>query len=103
MKIKELKKTREKELKALEGLLDKKVLEMSKIQVKILSGKEKNLKAAKLVKRDVAQLLTLINEKKIDDKLESEEVKNSVDNEKKVKSENITKKVTKNKKKETNK
>lgn len=65
MKIKELNNTRTKDLKTIETLLTKKRLEMSKIQVKILSGKEKNLKTMKFIKKEIAQLLTLINEKKL--------------------------------------
>lgn len=70
MKIKELKNTRTKDLKTIEALLAKKRLEMSKIQVKILSGKEKNLKTMKFAKKEVAQLLTLIKEKKLISKIE---------------------------------
>lgn len=62
MKIKELKKIRTKEIKELNTLLAKKRLELGKIQVKILSGKEKNLKAAKHTKKEIAQLMTIIKE-----------------------------------------
>lgn len=61
-----VKNLRTKELKELKTFLDKKRLELAKIQVKILSGKEKNLKAAKFVKKEIAQLLTILKERSQD-------------------------------------
>ena len=65
MKIKELKTTRTKDHKELVDLLSKKRLDLAKIQAKILSGKEKNTKAVKHARKEIAQLLTLIQEKEM--------------------------------------
>ena len=65
MKKKELNKLREKSIKQLQTLVDKKKLELVKIQSKMKVGKEKNLKSTKNLKRDVAQILTIIREKEL--------------------------------------
>lgn len=64
MKTEEIKKLRNKELREVETLLDKKRLDLAKFQVKILSGKEKNLKVVKAMKKEIAQIMTLIRERK---------------------------------------
>ncbi len=65
MKRKSLQKLREKGIEELK----KKVLAMKKEQVelvaKIAVGREKNLKSTKNLRRDIAQLLTLIREKEL--------------------------------------
>lgn len=63
MKTKDLQNLRGKELKEVESLLAKKKLELSKLEVKILSGKEKNLKARKNLKKEIAQIMTVLKEK----------------------------------------
>lgn len=64
MKTKEFKSIKIKEIKELKNLVSKKKLELIKNQVKILSGKEKNLKKIWALKKEIAQLLTVIKEKK---------------------------------------
>lgn len=63
MKIKELGKIREKDV----AVLQKEVVELAQQRDKALAdmaaGKESNLKKAKLLKRDIAQYLTIIREK----------------------------------------
>ncbi len=63
MKINTLKEKREKAVVDLE----KEALELKgqyvKVLTQIMSGKEKNLKKANLIKRDIAQLKSIISEK----------------------------------------
>lgn len=63
MKTKEFKSIKIKEIKELKNLVSKKKLELIKNQVKMLSGKEKNLKKIWGLKKEIAQLLTVIKEK----------------------------------------
>ncbi|MDP1759914.1 MAG: 50S ribosomal protein L29 [Candidatus Woesebacteria bacterium] len=63
MKTKEFKSIKIKEIKELKNLVSKKKLELIKNQVKMLSGKEKNLKKIWALKKEIAQLLTVIKEK----------------------------------------
>ena len=63
MKIKELKDLRTKEVKDLNAFVAKKKLEVIKNAVKISGAKEKNLKLSKIVKKEIAQILTIIKEK----------------------------------------
>ncbi len=59
MKIKEVKELNTKTVKELEALLAKKKLELSKNQVKISGGKEKNIKVVWALKKEIAQILTI--------------------------------------------
>lgn len=61
MKIKEIKELKTKEIKDLENLVSKKKIELVKNQVKIVSGKEKNLKKAWNLRKEIAQVLSIIN------------------------------------------
>lgn len=63
MKIKELKEIKNKEVKDLEKLVSKQKLELIKNQVKIAGGKEKNLKKSWALRKEIAQLLTIIKTK----------------------------------------
>jgi len=65
MKIKELKDLRGKEVKELSAFVAKKKLEVIKNAVKISGAKEKNLKLSRIAKKEIAQILTIIKEKKI--------------------------------------
>lgn len=64
MKTKELKNLKEKEV----GELEKQVSELKKkvvlIYMNIRIGKEKNLKVVKNLRRDLAQVLTILSQKK---------------------------------------
>ena len=65
MKAKEFGNLKIKEIKELKSLISKKKLEQIKIQVKMHSGKEKNLKRIWALKKEIAQVLTLIKEKEL--------------------------------------
>lgn len=52
-----------KEIKELKSLISKKKLELIKNQAKMLSGKEKGLKKNWMLKKEIAQISTLIKEK----------------------------------------
>lgn len=69
MKIKEVKELLTKTVKELETLVSKKKLELVKNTVKIAGGKEKNLKVAWQLKKDIAQILTAIKVKELEQKL----------------------------------
>ena len=61
MKIKELKDLKLKKLNDLNRMVSDLKLELLKNQVKIAGAKEKNIKRAKLIKKDIAQILSIIN------------------------------------------
>jgi ribosomal protein L29 len=63
MKKKDLTDLRNKKINELEKLLSKKRNELINTYAKIKAGQEKNLKKAKNIRRDVAQILTIIREK----------------------------------------
>lgn len=65
MKKKELTDLRNKKTNELEKLLSKKRNELINTYAKIKAGQEKNLKKAKNIRRDVAQILTIIREKEL--------------------------------------
>jgi len=73
MKKKELDDLRAKDLKALRHVAIEKELEVSKKKMEIMGGKDKNIVAARSMRRDLAQVLTLIREKEIMEKLEAKE------------------------------
>ena len=52
-----------KELKELEKMLSKNKLDLIKNQVKIAGGKEKNLKKSWALRKEIAQILTLMKGK----------------------------------------
>jgi ribosomal protein L29 len=70
MKRKEFNDLREKDIKALRILATAKRFEASKKRMEILGGKEKNLKATNNLRHDLAQILTVIREKEIIEKLQ---------------------------------
>lgn len=63
MKIKELKDIKTKDIKDLERTVSKLRMDLSKNAVKVAGGKEKNLKIAKNIKKEIAQILTIIKSK----------------------------------------
>lgn len=60
MKIKDLKELTTKTVKDLQDLVLKKKLELVKNTVKIAGGKEKNLKIGWNLKKEIAQILTIL-------------------------------------------
>jgi large subunit ribosomal protein L29 len=62
MNAKELRQKNEQELSDTKKNLEKEIREVS---LNTLQGKEKNVKKAGLLRKDVARLLTVLNEKKI--------------------------------------
>jgi len=63
MKKNELKAVRTKSSAELAKMLDDKTADLEKVRLDLVSGKEKNLKKAKNLKKEIAQVLTVINEK----------------------------------------
>lgn len=61
MKKNEFNKLKDKSLGELVELVHSKKLEVSKLQVKIATGKEKNIKLIKNLRKEIAQIFTLIN------------------------------------------
>lgn len=77
MKKKELIDLKGKTLKDLRKLSAERISEAKKIKMRQIGGKEKNLKSYRNARRDIAQILTLVREKEILEKLKakSEELK----------------------------
>jgi ribosomal protein L29 len=82
MKRKEFNDLRSKTIKDLSKMVSEKKLEAEKIKMKILGGKEKNLKVHKNLSREIAKILTLIREKEIIESLQpkNEDVKKGKEN-----------------------
>jgi ribosomal protein L29 len=72
MKTKDLKDLRTKDVKSLMKLATDKGLEAAKAKMGAVSGKEKNIKLALNIRREVAKILTLAREKEILEKIEAE-------------------------------
>lgn len=68
MKIKEVKDLTTKTVKELETLVSKKKLELVKNTVKIAGGKEKNLKVGWTLRKEIAQIMTVIKMKGLEEK-----------------------------------
>jgi large subunit ribosomal protein L29 len=75
MKKKEIIDLRGKTIKDLSKMAMTKKEEVRKSGVSVGAGKEKNLKVLKNTKREIAQILTIIREKEIMEKLEAKEAK----------------------------
>lgn len=69
MKRKELTDLKNKEIKDLIKMAAEKKFEAKKVRLNISGGKEKNLKMGKNIRRDIAQILTIVKEKGIMEKL----------------------------------
>lgn len=65
MKKQDLKELTKKTIKELESLLEQKRKDLLSVSLAIQAGKEKNLKKAKAVRLDIAQILTIIREKQL--------------------------------------
>lgn len=72
MKRNDLATLRQKEVKDLEKMLKEKKAELAKIGVNTALGKEKNVKKAANLRREISQILTIIRESQI---LKKEEAK----------------------------
>jgi ribosomal protein L29 len=70
MKKKEFNDLRAKDLKTLEKMAREKRFEADKKRMEIVGGKEKNLKATNNLRHDLAQILTLVREKVLIEKLQ---------------------------------
>jgi ribosomal protein L29 len=70
MKRKEFNDLRIKDMVTLRKLAMEKRLEAAKKKMEILGSKEKNLKSTGSLRHDLAQILTLIREKEIVEKLD---------------------------------
>lgn len=68
MKKKELQEIRKKSQKDILSLVEKNKKELFKIMFDIKTGKEKNIKKAKNLRKEIAKLLTISKEIEIDKK-----------------------------------
>ena len=75
MKKKDLTELRTKEKKEIESILAKKRLELATLISKSVSGGEKNLKKGKNLRKDIAQILTIIKEKELVETIKEEKEK----------------------------
>lgn len=74
MKKNDLNKLKAKKAEELKKIgVDKKV-ELIKISAEVTAGNESNNKKAKNLKRDIAQILTIIREKEIVEKIEEKNI-----------------------------
>lgn len=69
MKKKDLNDLRTKDLKVLRSMVVAKKLEADKVKIEIIGGKQKNLKTVNNLRHEIAQILTLVREKEILEKL----------------------------------
>jgi len=75
MKAKEFKELKKKEIKELVKLEGTKKFEAQKAKLNTVSGKEKNLKIYRNLRRDIAQIATVIKEMQIVESLKAMETK----------------------------
>ena len=75
MKKRELTDVRKSETKDLSSKVKEKKLELAKTRVKIVSGEEKNVKKLANLKKEIAQLLTILKEKELVEVETKEETK----------------------------
>lgn len=68
MKKNELSQAKSETLQELRKKLKEKKQELAKVRLEISTGKIKNKRASKNLRKDIAQLLTLIREKEIREK-----------------------------------
>lgn len=73
MKKKEFAELKSKEISDLLKMVKAKKTELAKLGPKVISGQEKNLKKAANIRKEVAQILTLVREKEIFKKEEKSE------------------------------
>jgi ribosomal protein L29 len=75
MKKKDLSGLRSKTKKELEKLAGKKTLEIAKTRASVKAGQEKNLKKVKQIRHEASQVLTVLKEKEIVEKIKGKEAK----------------------------
>jgi len=75
MKKKELTSLRSKKIQELIKMVADKKKEATEVYSKMKAGQEKNLKKVKNLKKDIAQILTIIKEEELSEKQESKEKK----------------------------
>lgn len=75
MKKKELKSLKQKTIKEIEKVLIKKRQSLLETIVKAKAGQEKNVKKVKMLKKDVAQILTILKQKQLKEKQEKKKIK----------------------------
>jgi ribosomal protein L29 len=68
MKRKALNELKTKTLPELKKIVQEKNISSIKAKAEMKAGKEKNLKRSKFLRRDVAQILTIISEKSFSEK-----------------------------------
>lgn len=64
MKKKQLKENKNKTAEELGKLVIELKSQLEKLMMEILAGKNKNLRALRSLRKDIAQILTIINQKK---------------------------------------
>jgi len=69
MKKNDLLKLRGRKLTEIEDILKNKRLEFIRAKTNLKAKREKNLKKAKLLSREISQMLTIIKEKKLIEKI----------------------------------
>lgn len=77
MKKKDLTKAREKSIPELAKIVSELRLKRAQARGNVVAGKEKNIKTSKNIKKDVAQLLTIINQKQKEEKKTKSKTKKS--------------------------
>jgi len=75
VKKKDLSEARAKDTKEIAKLIEDKKLKLDKVRVEISAGEEKNVKAVANLKREIAQLMTVLKEKEIMEKETIKETK----------------------------
>lgn len=75
MKRKEISELKNKKIEDLNKMVVSKKLEAEKAAMKIMAGKEKNIKLERNLRAEIAKILTLVREKEIIESLEVKEAK----------------------------
>ena len=57
---------REKNESELQKLLDKTREKLSKVSIEVMQGKTKNTSQAKFLRKDIARIMTVLNENKVE-------------------------------------
>lgn len=70
MKTKDLKDLRSKDITSLKKMVTDKKSEAAKAKMGAMASKEKNIKLALNIRREIAKILTLVREKEILEKIE---------------------------------
>jgi ribosomal protein L29 len=65
MKKKEFTELKSKDKKTLSKMVSEKRVELIKFTTRMYAGREKNLKRGKMIRRDIAQILTIVKGDKV--------------------------------------